>query len=111
MSEEARRVEVALSFMKERMSAPLSLADIAAAAGVSVRTLNSLSHRHLGATPMEVLRNLRLDAVRHKLRLNPQASVTETALEAGFGNLGRFAAYYLERFGELPRQTAGARGD
>jgi AraC-like DNA-binding protein len=111
MSDEARRVEVALCFMKERMSAPLSLADIAAAAGVSVRTLNSLSHRHLGATPMEVLRNLRLDAVRHKLRLNPQASVTETALEAGFGNLGRFAAYYLERFGELPRQTAGARGD
>lgn len=109
MSEEARRVDAALHFMKERMSAPLSLADIAAASGVSVRTLNSLSNRHLGATPMEVLRNLRLDAVRHKLRLNPQASVTETALEAGFGNLGRFASYYLERFGELPRQTAAQR--
>lgn len=111
MSEEARRVDVALHFMKERMSAPLSLADITTAAGVSVRTLNSLSHRHLGATPMEVLRNLRLDAVRQKLRLNPQAGVTETALEAGFGNLGRFASYYLERFGELPRQTAGQRTD
>ena len=97
--------------MRERMSAPLSLADIAQAAGVGVRTLNSLSNRHLGGTPMEVLRNMRLDAVRHKLRLNPHASVTETALEAGFGNLGRFAAYYLERFGELPRQTAGQRDD
>ena len=110
-SEEARRIDAALRFMKERMSAPLSLADIAVAAGVSVRTLNSLSNRHLGATPMEVLRNLRLDAVRHKLRLNPQASVTETALEAGFGNLGRFASYYVERFGELPRRTAGHRDE
>lgn len=106
-SGEARRVEAALRFMKARMSAPLSLADIAVAAGVSVRTLNSLCNRHLGATPMEALRNLRLDAVRSKLRLNPHASVTETALEAGFGNLGRFAAYYVERFGELPRETAG----
>ncbi|MBH1965428.1 MAG: AraC family transcriptional regulator [Comamonadaceae bacterium] len=111
MSDEARRIDGALRFMQENMSVPLSLSDIAAAAGVSVRTLNSLSNRHLGTTPMEALRNLRLDFVRHKLRLNPQAGVTETALEAGFGNLGRFASYYLERFGELPRHTAGQRDD
>ena len=109
MSAESRRMDAALRFMKDQMSAPLALTDIAAAAHVSVRTLNSLCNRHMGATPMEILRNLRLDAVRNRLRLNPQASVTETALEAGFGNLGRFAAYYVERFGELPRQTAGNR--
>ena len=54
---------------------------------------------------MELLRNLRLDAVNERLRANPAASITATALDFGFGHLGRFPAYYAERFGELPRQT------
>ncbi len=54
---------------------------------------------------MELLRNMRLDAVRARLRLKPDVSVTETALAHGFGHLGRFSHYYHERFRELPRET------
>ncbi len=54
---------------------------------------------------MELLRNLRLDAARQRLLSERSSSVTDVALEFGFGHLGRFSAYYRSRFGELPRQT------
>ncbi|MNT90626.1 transcriptional regulator EutR [compost metagenome] len=57
---------------------------------------------------MALLRNRRLDAVRARLLEQPGHCVTDTALEFGFGHLGRFSSYYRERFGELPSQTAGA---
>jgi transcriptional regulator GlxA family with amidase domain len=32
-------------------------------------------------------------------------SVTQIAVECGFGNLGHFAGDYLKRFGERPSET------
>jgi transcriptional regulator GlxA family with amidase domain len=101
----ARRMEAVREYMHSRLCAPISLHDLARAGGVSVRTLNLLCHRHHGTTPMELLRNMRLDAVRARLLLQPEASVTAIALDFGFGHLGRFAAYYHDRFHELPRDT------
>jgi AraC-like DNA-binding protein len=54
---------------------------------------------------MTVLRQARLDAVRHQLLRGGQ-SVTEVAQAHGFEHLGRFSAYYRARFGELPSATA-----
>jgi AraC-like DNA-binding protein len=102
---DSRRMNAILEYMDSRLGAPLSLEDLASAAGVSIRTINELCRRHHGVTPMELLRNMRLDAVRARLRAQPDLSVTETALAFGFGHLGRFSAYYFDRFGELPRQT------
>ncbi len=93
------------AYIKARLFAPISLADLARAAGVSPRTLHLLCHRHRGVAPMELLRNLRLDAARQRLLSERSSSVTDVALEFGFGHLGRFSAYYRSRFGELPRQT------
>lgn len=103
------RLEQLENYIRSRLFAPISLADLARAAGVSPRTLNVLCHRHHGVAPMILLRNLRLEAARHKLQSSPGVSVTEVALEYGFGHLGRFSAYYRERYGELPRQTGPLR--
>jgi AraC-like DNA-binding protein len=94
------------AYMRSRLGAPVALEDLARAAGVSVRGLNMLCQRHHGASPMALLRNMRLDAVRASLQQHPGLCVTEAALEFGFGHLGRFAQYYRDRFGELPSQTA-----
>lgn len=110
-TEGAKRIQAVVEYMESRLCAPISLDDLARVAGVSVRTLNALCHRHRGVAPMELLRNLRLDAVRARLRIQPDVSVTQTALEFGFGHLGRFSRYYYERFGELPRETQKRRGD
>jgi AraC-like DNA-binding protein len=96
------------AYMLSRLSAPVALEDLARAAGVSVRGLNQLCQRHHGTSPMALLRNRRLDAVRARLLQQPSPGVTDAALEFGFGHLGRFSSYYRERFGELPSQTLGA---
>lgn len=93
-------------YIHKRLFAPISLEDLARAAGVSPRTLNLLCHRQYGVAPMIHLRNLRLDVARQKLRAQPDTSVTEVAMACGFGHLGRFSAYYKARFGELPRDTS-----
>lgn len=105
-STDARRIDALLAFMESHLSAPITLADLATAAGVSVRTLNALCHRRLGETPMNYLRDMRLDAVHAKLRLLPNVNITAAAMDHGFAHHGRFAAYYFKRFGELPSRTA-----
>ncbi len=94
------------TYIRQRLCAPISLVDLANAAGLSPRSLNALCHKYHGISPMVLLRNMRLDAVRNKLQMCPGANVTTVALDHGFGHLGRFSAYYRERFGELPRDTA-----
>ena len=100
-----RRVDALIDYIDSRLGAPIALEDLARAAGVGVRTLNEICRRQHGVTPMELLRHRRLDAARARLRMQHDASITETAFEFGFGHLGRFSQYYFERFGELPRQT------
>ncbi|NPT42461.1 helix-turn-helix domain-containing protein [Paraburkholderia sp. 1N] len=104
-----RQMDAMLEYIESRLHAPISLEDLARVAGVSFRTLNVMCHRYHGVTPMELLRNMRLDAVRARLLLDPAASVTDTALMFGFGHLGRFSAYYFARFNELPRDTQKKR--
>ncbi|MFN3439577.1 MAG: AraC family transcriptional regulator [Acidovorax sp.] len=105
---DVRRLDKLDVYMRSRLCAPVALEDLARAAGVSVRGLNMLCQRHHGESPMALLRNLRLDAVRARLQQRPGHCVTDAALEFGFGHLGRFSSYYRERFGELPSQTAGS---
>lgn len=100
-----RQMDAVVAYIESHLSAPVSLEDLARAAGISGRSLNALCHRYFGVSPMELLRNARLDSVRARLLLDPAASITETALELGFGHLGRFAGYYAARFNELPSDT------
>lgn len=95
-------------YARSRLCAPIALEDLARAAGVSARTLHFYCKRDHGIGPMEWLRNLRLDAAREQLRQSRSRQITDVATSCGFGHLGRFSAYYRERFGELPRDTAVA---
>jgi transcriptional regulator GlxA family with amidase domain len=82
------------------------VADLARAAGVSVRTVYRASARHLGGPPMTRLRDSRLEHVRRRLlEAAPGETVTSVAMEWGFLHLGRFSSLYRRRFGELPSQT------
>ena len=101
-----RQLRRAEEFMRERLDAPLSLEDVARAAGVTRRGLAALFRRYRELSPGEVLRNMRLDAAHAQLARHDGASVTEVALNCGFSHLSRFAACYRERFGHLPRDTS-----
>jgi transcriptional regulator GlxA family with amidase domain len=75
---------------------------------MSERQLNVLCHEEFQQSPMQWVRGVRLDAIRDALKSDPQQNVTTLAMWFGFFHLGRFSAYYKERFGELPSQTCHA---
>ena len=95
----------AASHIQAHLSSAIALGDLARAAGVSERTLHTHVTRAHGVHPMAWLRLQRLDAARAQLRSGRAQSVAEVAQRCGFAHLGRFSAYYRERFGELPSAT------
>lgn len=107
-----RHVKWAIEFMHAHISEPISINDIAAAARVSVRTLQQGFRQFRMTTPMAYLHEIRLTAAHQDLMNTDEAqSVADIALKWGFTHLGRFAADYKKRFGILPSQTLrGGKG-
>lgn len=98
-------VRRAQAFIEGRAGDDLSVADIAAAAGVTPRSLQYAFQQHLGCTPLAYLRRVRLDLVHRSLRTGGEVSVADAAVRMGFFNPGRFAAEYRKVYGENPRDT------
>ena len=93
-------------YIRRNLTHHIELADIAEAAGVPTRSLETAFRRCWRTTPVAYLRNLRLDAAR-RLLTHPVAgmSVTDAALAAGVTHLGRFSQSYFRRYGELPSES------
>ena len=108
-----RHVQRAREFIEAHAEQALTLADIAQAACVSERTLQEGFRRHLDTTPNACLREVRLQRIHERLRqaaANGEAiTVLQEAYRYGFFHLGRFSAYYRERFGEPPSATLARR--
>lgn len=103
----ARTVRRAVSFMEENVGQPISIGDIAIAAGTSVRALQSAFHRAYGIPPSAYLRRLRIEGAHRDLRAaDPGTStVRDVALRWGFAHTGRFAQLYTAAYGEQPSHT------
>jgi AraC-like DNA-binding protein len=100
-----RYVRRAVDFMHANMHQPLTMIDIAEAAGVSLRSLQAGFRKFKDATPAAYLRQIRLDAVHAELSLSEnRLPVSEVALKWGFTQMGRFAAQYHTRFGHYPSE-------
>ncbi|MEV4708761.1 AraC family transcriptional regulator [Actinoplanes sp. NPDC049316] len=86
---------------------PFTVADLAAIAGVSIRSLQQGFQRHVGMSPMTHLRRVRLARVHEHLRQSDPSvhTVTDIAYRYGFTHMGRFAAEYRARYGVVPRET------
>jgi AraC-like DNA-binding protein len=101
-------VRRAIAFIEQHPDADISVADIAAAANVSIRAVQFAFRRHLDTTPMDYLRTVRLDRAHHDLlTTNPSRGDTVTTIAArwGFHNHSRFAARYRHAYGVTPRHT------
>ena len=97
------------AYIEAHLDEPLSIAELAAIAGVSARSLQTGFQQFRGTTPMAHLRALRLKRAHDELlAADPQrTSVTDIAMRWGFSHLGKFAVAYKQRFGESPRDTLG----
>lgn len=103
-------VKRAEAYIEANLDQPLSVAELAAQAGVSARSLQAGFQQYRGTTPMAYLRELRLKRVHEALlSADPQhSSVTDIALQSGFGHLGKFSVAYKQRFGESPAPPSAA---
>jgi AraC-like DNA-binding protein len=104
---ERRALTAARDYIEANLADRLTLGAVAAAAGVSVRTLQASFRSELRTTPTSYIRSRRL-AMAHGDLSDPggrAATVTDVATRWGITHLGRFAAEYRTRYGESPSQT------
>lgn len=99
------------AFMLDNIATPITVNDVAAAAGMSARGLQSAFQRVHQTTPLGYLRAVRLLMARQQLESGAATSVSDVARAVGIVHLGRFAAAYREAFGELPGETLRAAND
>jgi AraC-like DNA-binding protein len=103
----SRPIRNALDFIDSHPASIDTVADIAAAVGLSVRALDDGFQRYVGTPPMAYLRQVRLTRAHEDLlTADPDdTTVTAVARKWGFGHYGRFAADYRRRFGRKPSET------
>lgn len=101
-------VRRSIEYIERHLAEPISLADLAAYAGMSTRSIQAGFRDDLDTTPVAFIRDRRLDQARRMLMAavpGDGVSVTDAAQRWGFGHLGNFSVLYRRRFGESPSQT------
>jgi AraC-like DNA-binding protein len=100
---------MAVRYMQRNLARPLATGEIAAAAGLSERSLRRQFQRFAGQSPIAFHRHLRLEAARRALCDNhAKADITTAAGMHGFSHLSHFTGQYRRRYGELPSATLRA---
>ena len=101
-------VRRAAAFIDAHADQPITLADIAAAAGTTGRAVQHAFCRHYGMTPTWYLRRVRLARAHQQLRAaDPASGVTVAAVarQWGWASPSQFCAAYRRQFGLPPSQT------
>lgn len=106
-----RHLRLAESYIEANLDQPLTLRDVAEAAGISPRGLQLVFRQHRDTTPLGFWRDVRLARAHDDLRAaSPGTTVTEVALRWGFTHFGRFSELYRARYGLSPRDTLRTAG-
>ena len=90
----------------------IHISELCSAPRVSRRTLHRVFIDALNMGPVSYLRRRRLSADQTALKRNDRLTtpIADIALEHGFPDPGRFAAYYRSLFAESPSQTRRSGG-
>ncbi|MCP2275412.1 Helix-turn-helix domain-containing protein [Nocardia amikacinitolerans] len=101
-------VRRAIAYIEAHATEPISVADIAAGAHVTIRAIQLAFRKHLDTTPMGYLRKVRLAGAHEQLlAASPDDGHTVTGVAAawGFAHPGRFASSYRQAYGVAPQTT------
>ncbi len=109
----ADRLEInrVVEFLHRRYADELRVEDLASLAGLSESHFTRLFKSETGKTPAEYLIDVRLSRAR-RLLLAGSATITEIALDCGFGSSSHFTAAFRRTFGITPslyRKNAAGR--
>ncbi|MER7760957.1 AraC family transcriptional regulator [Streptomyces sp. NPDC097619] len=98
----------AMAFMDDNAHRPVTLTDIAAAAGTAPRALQHAFRRRYGVAPMAYLRRVRLARAHAELQAaDPRRGVRVQDVSArwGWSSPGNFATAYRRAYGRSPSAT------
>ncbi|NML31567.1 AraC family transcriptional regulator [Paraburkholderia antibiotica] len=95
-------------WLRAHLSEPLRIADLAAHCGFGMRRFHQLFIDAFGETPHRYLQRLRLDTSL-TLLADPRLSLTDIALEIGFGDQSAYTHAFTRRFGLAPGQWRALR--
>ncbi|OZI55231.1 helix-turn-helix domain-containing protein [Bordetella genomosp. 5] len=96
----------AQAYMLEHLGDRVPVAMVASHCGLSVRRLQALFQDECGQSPLQWLRQQRLEAVRRALsQPYPSETISAIATRFGFSHLGEFSRAYRQAFGETPQET------
>jgi AraC-like DNA-binding protein len=109
-TETQKGVQRAEEWITAHLHYPITRTELCRVSRLNARTLTRAFMRRHGMSPIMFVRSRRLDnAQLTLLSADPDSTtVTDIAFDHGFTQLGRFAADYRRRFGELPSATLRA---
>jgi AraC-like DNA-binding protein len=99
-------------YIEQHAHEPLTVAQVALSAGVSIRALQQGFKRSLGASPHQIIQLTRLERAHQDLVNATSDGATVAAIGAkwGFPHAGRFAALYYSRYHTYPSATLRRAG-
>lgn len=104
---EPKPVSIVKEFIHRFADKDLQASDLIMVSGTSKSTLYREFQTVMSMSPMDYLRNYRLEQVHKALQLKyANSSISRLAMDWGFKHLGRFAQEYREKYGYLPSETA-----
>ena len=92
-----------IRLMEAQLEEPLSQAELARHVGLSRRQIGRLFIKHLGRSPAQYYRELRLERARHLLH-QTDLPVIEVAMACGFVSASHFSKCYRQRYGSTPHE-------
>ena len=95
-------LEAVIALAMARHGEPLTLADLAAAAGLPQNKLTRLFKRAYGLSPMRWLWSFRVILAAELIAATPDGSLITAAERCGFASQAHFSRRFRELFGESP---------
>lgn len=95
------RVGRALEYIEKHFKEPLSMEEVAKHSGLASRTMNRLFLDELSVSPKQLVTRCRVEEAK-RLFARRAGSVTDVALEVGYGSLSQFIHAFRKVTGKLP---------
>lgn len=96
------RIQGALAYARQNLSAPLAVEDLAAAAHLSPRQFSRAFRAETGQSPAKAVEQLRVEAARVMVEQS-RHTIDEIATQTGFADPERMRRAFLRAFGQPPQ--------
>jgi len=101
-------VSAALEYVREHLTEPLTVADMAEQVSLSPSAFAHLFREVAGRSPYQFLKEMRLDKAR-ELLIDGRLPVARVSKEVGYGSVSHFISEFRTRFGATPRAYSDAQ--